>query len=85
MVTRARAGVFKPNPRYATVATVAEPPPVPSSIRAALQDADWRQAMRDKHDALLRNKTWRLVPRLPGVRVITGYSTLNFGVLYFPQ
>jgi hypothetical protein len=85
MVTRARAGVFKPNPRYATVATVVEPPPVSSSIRAALQYADWRQALRDEHDVILRNKTWRLVPRPPSVRVIIGYSTLNFGVLYFPR
>jgi hypothetical protein len=37
MVTRARVGVFKPNPRYANVVTVPEPPPVPSSIRAALR------------------------------------------------
>jgi hypothetical protein len=77
MVTRARVGVFKPNPRYANVATVPEPPPVPSSIRAALRDDGWHQAMKAEHDALIRNKTWRLVPRPPGARVITGKWVLK--------
>jgi hypothetical protein len=72
MITRARVDVFKPNPRYASIATLAEPPPVPPSIRAALCDEGWRQAMQAEHNTLLRNKTWRLVPRPPGVRVIGG-------------
>jgi hypothetical protein len=38
MVTRARAGIFKPHPRYANVATVAVPGAIPTSIRAALRD-----------------------------------------------
>jgi hypothetical protein len=65
-------GTFKPNPRYANIAAVNDPPPVPSSIRTALRDDGWRKAMQDEHDALLRNRTWRLVPRPPGVRVISG-------------
>jgi histone deacetylase 1/2 len=72
MVTRARAGIYKPNPRYANVATVPDPPDVPSSIHAALRDDDWRLAMQEEHNALLRNRTWRLVPRPPGVRVLSG-------------
>jgi histone deacetylase 1/2 len=77
MVTRACVGTFKPNPRYAAVATVAEPPSVPPSIHAALRDEHWRHAMQEEHDALLRNKTWRLVPRPPGVRVISGKWVLK--------
>jgi hypothetical protein len=71
MVTRARVGTFKPHPRYANVASIAEPPEVPSSIRAALRDDGWCQAMTKEHDALLFNKTWCLVPRPSGVRIIS--------------
>jgi histone deacetylase 1/2 len=72
MVTRARDGIYKPNPRYASVATVSEPPPVPTSIRAALRDDDWNRAMQEEFDALLSNNTWRLVPRPPDAKVISG-------------
>jgi hypothetical protein len=51
MVTRSRSGIFKPNPRYANVATVPELPAVPTSIHAALCDTSWRQAMQEEHDA----------------------------------
>jgi histone deacetylase 1/2 len=77
MVTRARAGIYKPNPRYANVATVIAPPAVPTSIRAALRDDDWHRAMKDEFDALMRNRTWRLVPRPPGARVLTGKWVLK--------
>jgi hypothetical protein len=77
MVTRARDGIFKPHPRYAAVATVNEPPPVPTSIRAALRDAAWHRAMQDEFDALLRNGTWKLVPRPPDARIISGKWVLK--------
>jgi hypothetical protein len=44
MLTRSRAGVFKPNPRYAFTSTSAATPtsteisPQPKSARAALKD-----------------------------------------------
>jgi hypothetical protein len=33
--------------------------------------------MQEEHDALLRNKTWRLVPRSSGIRVIAGKWVLK--------
>jgi hypothetical protein len=33
--------------------------------------------MQAEHDALLCNKTWRLVPRPPGIRVISGKWVLK--------
>jgi hypothetical protein len=72
MVTCARVGTFKPNPYYIVIATVAEPPPVPPSINVVLRDEHWRHAMQEEHDALLCSKTWRLIPRPPSVRVISG-------------
>jgi histone deacetylase 1/2 len=79
MVTRARVGTFKPNPRYAGAATTtpaasSNPPvsPIPRSVNQALQDPHWRQAMQSEYDALLDNDTWTLVPRPPDAHVVSG-------------
>lgn len=72
MQTRSRAGIFKPNPKYALVTTPSTMSPIPKSVRAALQDLNWRLAMAAEHKALLRNRTWRLVDRSPGANVVTG-------------
>ncbi|WVZ94605.1 hypothetical protein U9M48_040475 [Paspalum notatum var. saurae] len=73
MITRARAGLRQPNPKYANVCTtLPSPAPPPTTVRGALRDPDWRQAMQDKYDALVANDTWTLVPRPPGAHIITG-------------
>lgn len=78
MVTCARAGIVKPNPRYA-LATTTSPPsnsaaisPLPTSARTALQDPNWHGAMEQEFRALQANRTWRLVEHLPGAHVISG-------------
>ena len=71
MVTHGQAGIVKPNPKYALTG----PSPVsavPQSVRAALRDPHWRDAMQQEFDALIRNKTWTLVPRPPDARVLSG-------------
>ena len=72
MITRARAGIVKPNPRYALASDTVSISPVPRSVRAALQDAPWRDAMQQEFDALQRNRTWTLVPWPPGAQIISG-------------
>jgi hypothetical protein len=69
MVTRSRTGTLRANQRYACTATTTAPP-VPSSVREALWDPDWRAAMQVEFDALQANRTWSLLPRPPGVNVI---------------
>ena len=59
MVTRRKAGVVKPNPRYANIAEVDT---VPCSIRAVLCDLEWFAAMQEDFKALQDNGTWELVP-----------------------
>ncbi|KAH9741041.1 retrovirus-related pol polyprotein from transposon RE2 [Citrus sinensis] len=57
MTTRSKAGVFKPK-TYLTVAQELEP----SSVKAALADSKWQQAMHEEFDALQKNQTWVLIP-----------------------
>jgi hypothetical protein len=59
--TRAMASsCFKPNPKYAltTTSTVSA---VPQSVRVALKDPQWREAMQQEFDVLQRNKTYGLL------------------------
>lgn len=69
MVTRLKAGIVQPNPRYAHVSTTDD---VPGSVRAALRDPAWFAAMQDEYNALQQNGTWKLVPRPRGAHVISG-------------
>jgi histone deacetylase 1/2 len=70
MVTR-QAGVLRP---WALFATEGEPrlSPIPTSVREALADPNWRRAMEEEYEALLANQTWDLVPRPWGCNVVTG-------------
>jgi histone deacetylase 1/2 len=70
MITRAKAGIFQPNPRYALAAS--SPTPIPTSVRTALKQPNWVAAMTEEFAALQRNQTWTLVDRPPGARVIAG-------------
>jgi hypothetical protein len=71
MITRGRAGIHKPNPKYAMVVPETLSP-IPRSVRSAVKDPHWYAAMKKEYDALLANKTWTLVPRPPGAHVISG-------------
>ncbi|KAG8500663.1 hypothetical protein CXB51_002624 [Gossypium anomalum] len=64
MVTRAKAGIFKPKVMHVEVAE-------PSTIEEAMSTPEWRSAAQDEYDALVRNSTWELVP-LPLNRKIIG-------------
>jgi len=36
---------------------------VPKSVKLTLIDLEWRVAMQEEYDALMRNGTWELIPR----------------------
>jgi hypothetical protein len=62
--TRLKKGIKNPKiykdgtVRYGLLASTGEP----HSLSEALEDLHWRKAMEEEHDALLKNKTWHLVP-----------------------
>lgn len=72
-VTQLQRGIRQPKQysdgtiRYGQVASVSDESP---TLKHALNDKNWKNAMDVEFDALLRNKTWHLVPPLKGKNVI---------------
>ncbi|GJY99739.1 ribonuclease H-like domain-containing protein [Tanacetum coccineum] len=68
MVTRAKAGIFKPlecmNCHVTTTLTL------PRSHVHALHDPNWKEAMLDEYNALITNGTWVLVPRPANINAV---------------
>ncbi|GJY78640.1 ribonuclease H-like domain-containing protein [Tanacetum coccineum] len=68
MVTRAQVGTVKPNPRFH--GHTSHISPLPKYPVVALCDSNWRDAMYDKYNALIKNSTWILVPKPPNANVV---------------
>nr|GEV23085.1 ribonuclease H-like domain-containing protein [Tanacetum cinerariifolium]GEV87762.1 ribonuclease H-like domain-containing protein [Tanacetum cinerariifolium] len=68
MVTRAKAGIFKPLECMNYHVTTTSP--LPRSHVHAHHDPNWKEAMLDEYNALITNGTWVLVPRLANVNVV---------------
>ncbi|GJS86480.1 ribonuclease H-like domain-containing protein [Tanacetum coccineum] len=43
---------------------------LPKSYHDAFSDPNWQNAMRDEYHALIKNKTWTLVPRPPDTNIV---------------
>lgn len=67
MQTRSKSGIVKPRVFPSLLLTHVEP----TSVKQALAQPEWRAAMQDEYDALLKNGTWSLVP-LPPNRTAIG-------------
>lgn len=61
MVTRAKDGISKPNPRYALI-SVKTPYPEPKTLAAVLRDPNWNNAMKHEKNNMEITHTWDLVP-----------------------
>jgi hypothetical protein len=69
MVTRAKDGFRMATKPFTFIAST--PSLIPSSVRAALVDPNWRVAMEDEYGALMSNVTWELVSRPRNSNVVT--------------
>ncbi|KAH9744437.1 retrovirus-related pol polyprotein from transposon RE2 [Citrus sinensis] len=67
MITRSKAGIFKPK-TYIT-ALLAQPSE-PNSVNQALQDPKWFNAIHEEFKALQANQTWDLVILTAAVKVV---------------
>nr|GEX87302.1 NBS-containing resistance-like protein [Tanacetum cinerariifolium] len=68
MVTRTQVGTVKRNPRIALHTSSISL--VPKSSSLALSDLNWRDAMQDKYNALIKNSTWILILKPPNVNIV---------------
>jgi histone deacetylase 1/2 len=70
--TRLQSGIVKPKlitdgrVRWCNTCVTGEP----ATPQEAMQDPRWKNAMQAEFDALLKNKTWRLVPPSKGKNII---------------
>jgi histone deacetylase 1/2 len=67
-VTRASWGILKLNLKYVLSAVGTKP--IPSNISQALNNLEWKQAMEEEYGALMRNKTWSMVPRPNNMNIV---------------
>nr|GFA89320.1 ribonuclease H-like domain-containing protein [Tanacetum cinerariifolium] len=68
VVTRFCVGTNRPTKRYAC--HVSHISPLSKSYTHAFNDPYWYRAMLDEYNALIKNKTWILVPRLHNVSIV---------------
>lgn len=65
MATRSMRGIVKPRKLFNLSVTIDDPTisPLPRNPKLALSDPNWKSAMLSEFNALIKNKTWDLVPR----------------------
>ncbi|GJV55849.1 ribonuclease H-like domain-containing protein [Tanacetum coccineum] len=67
MITRSQSGIVKPINRLSLhTSSISH---IPKILSHALKDPNWRNAMYDEYNALVKNGTWLLVPRPAGVNM----------------
>lgn len=69
MVTCAKDGIHKSNPKYAHTSTT-NALPKPTCYSQAHKFQEWRTAMADEFNALQRAGTWFLFPYHPSMNVL---------------
>nr|GEW75224.1 ribonuclease H-like domain-containing protein [Tanacetum cinerariifolium] len=67
-VTRFRVETNRPTNRLTL--HVSSVSPLLKSYRDAFSDPNWQNVMRDEYHALIKNKTWKLVPRPPDTNIV---------------
>lgn len=69
MITRAKAGITKPNPRYCLLTQKADYP-LPRTITEALKHPGWNNSMSEEIGNCEETGTWSLEPATPGMNIL---------------
>nr|AAC67200.1 putative retroelement pol polyprotein [Arabidopsis thaliana] len=69
MITRAKVGITKPNPRYVFLSHKVTYPE-PKTVTAALKHPGWTGAMTEEMGNCSETNTWSLVPYTPNMHVL---------------
>ena len=70
MITRAKSGIFKPK-IFAVSKPICELHATPLSVSEALADVNWKKAMVNEFQALMRNNTLELLPAIENQHVVS--------------
>ncbi|GJX30762.1 ribonuclease H-like domain-containing protein [Tanacetum coccineum] len=68
MITRSQSGIIKHV--YRLSLNTFSISPIPKNSFDALKDPQWRNAMYDEYNVLVKNRNWLLVPRPAGVNMV---------------
>ncbi|CAA7055236.1 unnamed protein product [Microthlaspi erraticum] len=69
MTTRSKAGIRKPKTVISLLTKTKSP--LPKNHIHALSDPNWTPSMTDEYDAMIKTKSWSLVPRPPNVNIVS--------------
>lgn len=68
MTTRAKEGVRKPKTVISLITNT--PSPLSKSYIQALKNPNWNPSMTEEHDAMIKTRSWSLVPRPPKINIV---------------
>ncbi|MDV3146689.1 MAG: reverse transcriptase domain-containing protein, partial [Sweet potato little leaf phytoplasma] len=71
MITRSKAGIFKPKCWLSSVSVHSPSLTEPTCFKDAVKYAEWRDAMDKEYQALVENNTWTLVPPSSSLTVVS--------------
>nr|GFA10043.1 copia protein [Tanacetum cinerariifolium] len=63
------SSIYKPKAPF-NLSVLVTPSPLHTNLKMALSDPNWKYAMNDECNALIENKTWKLVPHKPNMHII---------------
>lgn len=69
MITRSKAGIFKPK-IYTSQITLPLAHIEPDSVEKAMTIKEWKEAMDEECAVLIKNQTWSLVPYSPEMNIV---------------
>lgn len=73
MLTRSKRGLSKPKCFLSIMSSSSSDPALsePHTVKTTLQIPEWKKAMQEEYDALMKQETWSPVPLPPGKNLVS--------------